>query len=266
MIKKILALVVASSVISAGLLFVGITMMGQFFPALAGPLDPLVAETNEWNSPEALPAEESSPLTVDLAIKGAKPGDSSTAQPVPAIPVNSDPPLHASGSSTSPEPPATEVTIAQLMNHPDQYIGQVVTLTGIATSLDDDEFLLNDGTGQILVDVEDDLVSIATLNGLSIVVTGMLDGSSGQTGFEFEASTLTYPGGTEIIVDDDLDDPDDDDDLNDNDDDDLDDDHDHDDMDDDDNDDHDDNLGHDTDHDNDQDTDHDSDDDIEDKN
>jgi uncharacterized protein YdeI (BOF family) len=239
MIKRMIALVVTSSVISAGLLYVGITLMGQFSPAQATSLNALVAGTNAWNSPDALPAGDSIPLTVDLGVGEDNLGDSSTPQTVPAFPVSSDQPLNKSVISTSPEPPVTEVTIAQLIKNPDQFIDQVVTITGIATSLDDDKFLLNDGTGQILVEVEDDLVSIAALNGLSIIVSGMLDDSSGQTGFELDASTLTYQDGTVVIVDDDLDDDNDNDGNNDDiedDDDDNDNDDDNDDLDDDDND------------------------------
>ena len=46
MIKRIITLVVTSSLISAGLLYLGITMMGKYTPALAYSLNALVAETN----------------------------------------------------------------------------------------------------------------------------------------------------------------------------------------------------------------------------
>ena len=283
MIKRMIALVVTSSVISAGLLYVGITLMGQFTPALATTLNALVAGTNAQNSPSALTAGDSVPLTVDLRGGEEEPEVSSSPQSVSVFPDGSDQPLNTSVNSTSPEPPVTDVTIVQLVNHPDQFIDQVLTITGIATSLDDDKFLLNDGTGQILVEVEDDLISIAALNGLSITVAGMLDDSSSQTGFEFDASTLTYQDGTVVIVDDDLDDDldddcddgdctddldDDDDDLDDDDDDDLDDDDDDDlddDLDDDnDNDDDDDDIEDDDDDNNDDDDDNDDDSDDDD--
>jgi uncharacterized protein YdeI (BOF family) len=50
-------------------------------------------------------------------------------------------------------------TVAELLNTPSGYFNTNVTLTGMVTVLDDNEFLLNDGTGQILVDLENDHIS-----------------------------------------------------------------------------------------------------------
>ena len=180
MIKRILIYVVVSSIISAGLLYLGITIMGKYSPDLASSLSALVAGTHGQNSSVALAADS------DQSLKAK-----------------------ASVNSITTGLPVAGVTIAQLLNNPDHFIDQVITITGIATSLSDDKFLLNDGTGQILVEVEDDLVSTAALNSLSITVSGRLDGLGSQTGLELDASTLIDPNGA-VIIDDDDDDIDDD--------------------------------------------------------
>ncbi|MBE9160594.1 NirD/YgiW/YdeI family stress tolerance protein [Nodosilinea sp. LEGE 06152] len=70
--------------------------------------------------------------------------------------------------------------------------GQVVRLT------DDDDFLLNDGTGQIEVEAETAAIQESNLAvGTTVTVTGYYDED------EFEALTLTPAGGeTTTIVDD----------------------------------------------------------------
>ena len=234
MIKRSLVLVFVSSLISAGLLFLGTTVMGIIPPALASAENALVTGTDGQSSPIPIPAEETAIRKVELFNKAETPKVSSAgnaALPSAAVPVQ---PLQASKVSTCGVAPITGVTISQLLANPNQYFHNVVSLTGIATRLSDEKFLLNDGTGQILVEVEDDRVLYAIINGISITVTGMIDDSSSQYGFELDAYTLTDVNGTVIVddcedddnnddMDDDLDD-DSDDDLDDDSDDDLDDD------------------------------------------
>ena len=178
MIKRIVSSVVISSIISAALLFMGITIMGKYSPVLASPLNALVAETNSQNSPDAVPVGNSVPLAEDLLGGEEKLDVSSDQKSVSASPTSSIQPPKALAASTPKEIPVAGVTIAQLLNNPKQFVHQVFTITGIATSLGKDKFLLNDGTGQILVEVEDDLVGLAVITGLSITVTGELDDSA----------------------------------------------------------------------------------------
>jgi uncharacterized protein YdeI (BOF family) len=201
MIKRIITLLVTSSVISAGLLYLGFTVLGQYSPAHASSLNALVARSTVQNSPNVIPAGKSSPVTVDLRGGVEKSEVSSPSIAVSAIPVSSDQPLPVSVNSVSTEAPVAGVTIAQLLNSPDQFIHQIISITGIATSLVKDKFLLNDGTGQLLVEVEDDLVGFTIIDGMSITVMGKLDDSSSQSGIVLEAHTLTDKNGT-VVSDD----------------------------------------------------------------
>ena len=67
MIKKIIVLVVISSIISAGLLYLGITLMGQFSPVLASSLNAPVAEPSVENSTEPIPAASSNSSAKELS-------------------------------------------------------------------------------------------------------------------------------------------------------------------------------------------------------
>jgi hypothetical protein len=202
MIKKIFTLVVTSSLISAGFLYLGITMMGQYSPALASSLNALVAENNVQKLPSAIPSVNSDPLTADLSTVEEDLGSTLTPNYNSISPVGSDQPLQSSVKQNTTEETPAGVTIAELLNDPDRLINQVITITGIASSLGNEKFLLNDGTGQILVEADDVLVSLATLDGLSITVLGKLDDSSSQTGYELDAITLTYPDGSVVGSDD----------------------------------------------------------------
>jgi hypothetical protein len=70
------------------------------------------------------------------------------------------------------------VTIAELLQNPELYDDSLVSISGIATSLSDEKFLLNDGTGQILVELEDEDHSSTSVDGLSISVVGKFDDES----------------------------------------------------------------------------------------
>jgi uncharacterized protein YdeI (BOF family) len=220
MIKRIIIYVAISSLISAGLLYLGITVMGQYSPALASSLNALVAPTNVQNPPKAILAADNFPLTVDQSGDQVKLQVSSLPNPDSNFPVEYNQSLKTSENSISAGASDAEITIAQLLSNSDLFRNRVITIAGIATSLGDDKVLLNDGTGQILVELEDDLVGLAAINGLPITVMGTLDDASSLSSFELEACALTDQNGTVFIDDckDDDDDGDDDDD-NDNDDD-----------------------------------------------
>jgi len=70
----------------------------------------------------------------------------------------------------------------------------MVSISGIATSLSSEKFLLNDGTGQILVELEDEDDSSTSVDGLSISVVGKFDDESNSLSGEVEAFTITYQG------------------------------------------------------------------------
>ena len=218
MIKKIITLVVTSSLISAGLLYLGITMMGQFSPVLASSLNALVAETNLQNSTDPIPATDSNPLAKGLNSTIKKVEITSTPTVVSSLPVITSQAPSISANMTSGVTPVNGTTIAELLKNPKQFDDMVFTITGIATALNNEEFLLNDGTGQILVEVEDEMISLALLSGMSVTVMGELDETSSAYAIKLDACNLNYQN--ESIVFDDCIDDDGDDDINDDDDDD----------------------------------------------
>lgn len=85
-------------------------------------------------------------------------------------------PGEQSASGEQPAPAENATTIADLISNPSAYYNQLLTVTGMVTLLDDHEFLLNDGTGQIFVDVEDHLYgSLPLTNGQMITVSGYFE-------------------------------------------------------------------------------------------
>jgi uncharacterized protein YdeI (BOF family) len=194
-LMMIIILVVTSSAISAGLLFLGITMMGKYSPALASSLNALIARTNAQNSPNAIPVGDGVPLTMDLQRGEEKLKGSSASIAISAFPVGSQPLLKAQVNPISTEAPVAGVTIVQLLNNPAQFIHLEISITGIATNLGNDHFLLNDGTGQIIVELEDDLIGLVIVNGLSITVIGHLDDSSNLSSLVLVVSTFIDQNG-----------------------------------------------------------------------
>jgi len=86
------------------------------------------------------------------------------------------------------------VTIAELLQNPELYDDSMVSISGIASTLSAEKFLLNDGTGQILVELEDEDDSSTSVDGLSISVVGKFDDESNSLSGEVEAFTITYQG------------------------------------------------------------------------
>ncbi len=218
MTRKIFALIICASLISAGLLFIGTTVLANFSPSLRSSLDALVAGKDVQAASSPVTAEEKVPSKVDLSSEARMPEASITAKATLASSTGSAPPLKMSVSSDSNAAPITGVTIAQLLGSPQQYSGKVLTLTGIATSLSHDKFLLNDGTGQILIELDDDPGKYVVVTGVSITITAKLDSFSSPASAVLEACTVTDQNGTFEL--DDCDDSDDDEDMDDSDDDD----------------------------------------------
>lgn len=233
MIKRTLTLLLTASIISAAMLTMGFALMQKFTPALAAPLEALVVETKAQVSParivtaeEAQQVEDFSSSETGLEVSSSSVSefeDSSESQGSQSFSV----------SSITSATTGVEITVAELLANPEQYRYQVLILRGIATSLNDGKILINDGTGQVLVEVKQDLVDFAALNGLTLTLLAKVDDSSSSYEFELEACTIESVNGT-IVLDDDCqeDGSSEDDDMNDDMDDDLDDDTD-DDMDDD---------------------------------
>ena len=89
-------------------------------------------------------------------------------------------------------PGVTQSTIQELRS------ANTVTLSGEVVRLMDDDFVLNDGTGEIEVEAETYAIREAALSvGTTVTVTGQYDDN------EFEAVTLTPAGGETITIVDD---------------------------------------------------------------
>lgn len=99
-------------------------------------------------------------------------------------------PLPVQGRTASP-------TIQQIQNNPNAYIGQTVTIRGtVGRYIDRNEFLLDDGTGQIVVDLDlprNRRITIPT--GTTVTVTGEIDRMRG--GVDLDACRIETP--TEVI-------------------------------------------------------------------
>ena len=205
MTKRLIAIVVTASLASAILLYIGTTVIGKFSPAFASSLPALVAGNGRGGLDDTPSAPASTPQAVQTDNRrGAdKPEDDATVQSTPVDnrrgadkpEDNSTPQAGGVNSGT----PITGVTIAQLLASPANYLDRVFDLSGIATSLSGDKFLINDGTGQIIVDLEDDLVSLVIATGSTITVTGEFRESGGQRGFEIDACVITDQNGSVVV-------------------------------------------------------------------
>lgn len=196
MIKRTLLLVLTASVITAGLLIVGITVMGQFSPAVASPIEALVAGINPQASDrrgddEARTSESRRPIA-------------STSQSGFGIQLSTP----QAGTTTAP---AGILNISQLLSSPTSFISRNVTVSGVASSLNGEYFLLNDGTGQILVkidlDDDDNISGYVPTSGATLTVFGEFEQSS--SGWKVEACTITDANGTFVVDDCSSDDDDD---------------------------------------------------------
>jgi len=228
MAKKVITLVVISSLISAGLLYLGFTMLSQYTPAFASGSNALFVKTSGQDAIAPASAESGSPSSKELSSEKSDRGIASSLPMASSSPVITIQSQSSTESTSSGVTPITGKTIAELLKNTVLHDDVIVTIAGIASILDEERFILNDGTGQIMVEVEDELLTSLKIDGLSVTVTGEFELSSDSTLPKLEASSLTFQGQT-IVFDDRLDDDDDvdddmDDDANDDDDDDMDDD------------------------------------------
>ncbi|WP_322815039.1 hypothetical protein [Chloroflexus sp.] len=96
-------------------------------------------------------------------------------------------------------------TIGQIQANPNAFIDQVVTISGRSgIYVDEDEFILDDGTGQIVVDTPSSAQLITIPVGTSITVVGQIDwiGSpSSPRGVDLDACRITLPDRTIDIRD-----------------------------------------------------------------
>ncbi|BAJ62105.1 hypothetical protein [Anaerolinea thermophila] len=186
MSRKILVLTLASAVVSAILLFVGTTVMGFFSPVSADSLPALVLGKR---------------VTNDTALQ-AQSGADDTPTPTPFQPAPTETALPTATFSPQETPaqqptpiPAVSLTIAQLLANPGAYLNQMVSLSGMVNVISRELFLLNDGTGQIVVDVEEDGVAGALSNGMTVTVVGRFDDYSKGGSYKIEACTVTDSSG-----------------------------------------------------------------------
>lgn len=149
MIKRVVALLVAASLLSAGLLTMGITLMSRFAPASASELDALVASSSVSGDTAVAQSADDEVAATGTGRPKAQPfaavDGSSTGQRV-SVSVN----------TLAGGPVGEQITVAQLLSDPQAYASQPFAVAGVITGLGDDRFLLNDGTGQVLVDIDDD--------------------------------------------------------------------------------------------------------------
>ena len=151
MTKKVFRLVFIASVLSAALLFVGTTVMGKFSPVLASSLNALVSNTGNETSTGL-----NQPLNQDagLITAGARQAEEKVSAQNAEVAAETLSSIRLESTSTATTLQASSVTIAALLKDPAQYRDQLVSVSGIVSLLSDEKLLLNDGTGQILVELE----------------------------------------------------------------------------------------------------------------
>ncbi|MBE9179806.1 NirD/YgiW/YdeI family stress tolerance protein [Oculatella sp. LEGE 06141] len=112
------------------------------------------------------------------ALAACTPAADQTAQPVPTT--QASPPA---------QQPQTNTETAQNPNS--------VTISGEVVRVEDDDVIINDGTQEIRVDADDDVLRQANLAaGDQITVVGEYDNN------EFDAVTITLESGETLVVDD----------------------------------------------------------------
>jgi uncharacterized protein YdeI (BOF family) len=193
--KKFLPLILAAGLVSALLLFAGTALMDRLSPVYASRLPALFA----GSSAKTLEVKDGQGASIAIQVASDDSG-TSTGTPVATVTVTADAsdtpePLGTpapQGTSSAGNPQGTAVTIADLAANPAKYRGLLVSVSGIATQLDGDKFLLNDGTGQIIIDLEDDLVKIVVTNGSQVTVLGQF--KVRNDGLEIDA--CVYNGGS----------------------------------------------------------------------
>ncbi|MEN6410287.1 MAG: hypothetical protein ABFD44_11320 [Anaerolineaceae bacterium] len=188
MLKRTFALVVVSIITSASLLFVGTTVMGKFSPALAAPQGALVTDKS---SSASISVQKEVPNTANQAVQV----ETTLATEVPSSSASETP--EVTETPAAPSVPAPVVTIAQILSDPSQYEGQVVSISGIITQLFEEKILINDGTGQVLVEVDGSLSKIALSTGQLVTITGKLDDLGSHV--KLEAYTITDQNGVVLF-------------------------------------------------------------------
>ncbi len=221
MAKRLITLVFVSGLISAGLLYLGFTILSQYTPAYASASSALFVKASGQDSIVPALGESGSLSSKESGSDKSEHGISSAAMTSSTSPAITSQSLTSKVSTSTGTTPITGKTIAELLNNTELHDDIIVTITGIASSLDEERFILNDGTGQIMVEVDDELLTSLKINGLSVTVTGKFDISDDSTLAKLEASSLTFQGQTIVfdedddMDDDDIDDDDTDDDMDD---------------------------------------------------
>ena len=192
MTKKVFRLVFIASVLSAALLFVGTTVMGKFSPVLASSLNALVSNTgNETSTGSNQPINQDAGL-ITAGARQAEEKVSARNAEVAAVTLSS---IRLESTSTATTLQASSVTIAALLKDPAQYRDQLVSVSGIVSLLSDEKLLLNDGTGQILVELESGHLSGAPAEGQTLTILGRFDPSNDDSSFKIEAYAVLDANG-----------------------------------------------------------------------
>jgi uncharacterized protein YdeI (BOF family) len=227
MIKRTLSLAVVAGLVGAGLIFGGTAVLSRIGPVSAAQLPALIVEGSGGasgsaslpvdsknldpsqdgktamavgsNTPSALPRVSDSFSAADQMPPPGSPGPFATlarvAEPVRAGGTGGAGPEQPTSNAAMESAPAVKVTIAELLANPSSYLGRVVSSAGRVTSLSSDRFLINDGTGQIMVDLEDNLVKVAITNGSIVTVVGEFGQIGNGSVFDINARAVTNRGG-----------------------------------------------------------------------
>jgi uncharacterized protein YdeI (BOF family) len=95
---------------------------------------------------------------------------------------------------------AQTVTIGQIQSNPNAFLERVVTLSGTVTPIDENEFILSDGTGQIQLDAGPPWFQSVNLNpGESVTVTGEIDTMRGG-GVDLDACKIVRADGSTVDI------------------------------------------------------------------
>lgn len=186
MSRKFMVLTLTSAIVSAILLFAGTTVMGFFSPASADSLPALVLgkQVTQNTALQAQSGTDDTPTPTPF-----QPAPTETAFPTGTLPPVQTPTVQPTSI------PSVSLTIAQLLANPGAYLNKIVSVSGMVSVISHELFLLNDGTGQIVIDVEEDGVAGALPNGATVTVVGRFDDYSKGGSYKIEACTVTDSSG-----------------------------------------------------------------------
>ncbi|MHB9031800.1 MAG: hypothetical protein ACYC6L_02010 [Anaerolineae bacterium] len=197
MLIKIAALAIPS-IVSAALLYLGTMVMGQLTPSLASSLNAQITNISQRSAQAHLPGRDAIVENVVQRVADSNHKDSTVGAGTADTQAAPGQGQLASGTEITSTAVVTKVSIAELARNADKYEEHVVSVSGLATSLKG-KLLLNDGTGQILVEVDDDQLNLTALNGKVVTVVAEFDGEASAQVLKLKARSLSYDSQTIIL-------------------------------------------------------------------